>query len=246
MFWWPVLIISMAILALVFAGQPPEAAVEGMNPDMRPVYLAVLVTGLVMFAAGRMLVGGGRRAMLNIAIVVGTVAGLATAFAFREQAAVVVEEIRAELMPSVALSRAPGEAELRRGWDGHYRADASINGVPLTLMIDTGASMVLIPYEDAVAVGIDPATLDFSVPVTTANGSSDVAPVRLSSIKIGAIAVFDVPAAVARPGRLKSGLLGISFLERLDETVFRKDRLILRQRMRIEDGGRLQDVPSWN
>ena len=246
MFWWPVLIITAAIVALVFAGQPPDEAVERMSPDMRPVYLAVLVTGLFLFAAGRMLVSGGHRTMLNFAIFVGTIAGLATAFAFREQASVVVEEIRAELMPSVALSRAAGEAELRRGWDGHYRAEAEVNGVSLNLMVDTGASMVLIPYEDAISVGIDPASLDFSVPVTTANGSSDVAPVRLSSIKIGPIAVFDVPAAVARPGKLKSGLLGISFLERIDETTFRKDRLILRQRIRIEDAGRVQDVSSWN
>ena len=35
-------------------------------------------------------------------------------------------------------------------------------------------------------------------------------------------------AAVAQPGRLKTGLLGMSFLEKLDETSFRKDRLLLR------------------
>lgn len=233
MFWWPVLIIATAILMLVFAGRPPEEL--GMGMDMRPVYVAVLVSGLVLFAAGRMLVQGGRRAMLNIAICLGILSGLTTAYVFREEASFVVEEIRAELMPSVALSRAVGEAELRRGWDGHYRAEARINGVPLKLMIDTGASMVLLRYEDAVAVGIDPATLDFSVPVTTANGSAEVAPVRLSSIKIGSVAVFGVPAAVARPGRLNSGLLGISFLERLDETVFRSDKMILRQRVDIED-----------
>ncbi len=238
MFWWPVLIIAMAILVLVLAGRPPEEL--GMDADMRPVYLAVLVTGLALFAAGRMLVQGGRRAMLNTAICLGIVSGLGTAYVFREQATFVVEEVRAELMPSVALSRAVGEAELRRGWDGHYRAKARVNGVALKLMIDTGASMVLLRYEDAVAVGIDPATLDFSVPVTTANGSTEVAPLRLSSIKIGSIAVFDVPAAVARPGRLNSGLLGISFLDRLDETVFRRDKLILRQRTDIEDAGAVQ------
>jgi len=236
MFWWPVVIIGLAVLGLLLTGQPPEELAE--PTDMRPIYLAVLVTALVLFAAGRMLVTGGRRTMLNTAICLGTIAGLATAFVFREEATMVVHEIRGELMPSVALTRAVGEAELRRGWDGHYRADAEVNGVTLKLMVDTGASMVLIPYEDAVAVGIDPEGLEFSVPVTTANGNSAVAPIMLSSIKIGPIAVFDVPAAVARPGRLKSGLLGMSFLDRLDETSFRKDRLILRQSAEIEDAGR--------
>lgn len=245
MIWWPVLIIGVTILGLVLAGQPPDELAGLGHADMRPVYLVVLLAALVLFAAGRMLVRGGQRTMLNIAICLGTVAGLATAFVFREEAAVVVTEIRAELMPSIALSRAVGEAELRRGWDGHYRAEAKVNGVPLKLMIDTGASMVLIPFEDAMAIGIDPAALDFSVPVTTANGRSEVAPVRLSSIKIGPIAVFDVPAAVARPGRLKAGLLGMSFLDRLDESSFRKDRLILRQRAGVVDES-LERSPGWN
>ena len=96
-------------------------------------------------------------------------------------------------------------------------------------MLDPGASMVLIPYEPAARIGINPDTLDFSLPVTTANGRSSVAPIRLSSIKIGPIAVFDVAAAVARPGQLKTGLLGMSFLDLLAETTFKGDRLILRQ-----------------
>jgi aspartyl protease family protein len=102
-------------------------------------------------------------------------------------------------------------------------------------MIDTGASMVLIPYEQAASIGINPDTLDYSMPVTTANGRSSVAPIRLSSIKIGPIAVFDIPAAVAQPGRLKTGLLGMSFLDRLAETSFQGDRLILRQRSPGQD-----------
>lgn len=233
MFWWPVVILGVALLALILTGQPPEELAD--PTDMRPVYLAVLVTALTLFAAGRMLVKGGQRTMLNTAIVLGTIAGLGTAYVFREEAAMVVHEIRIELMPSVALSPGDGSAWLGRGIDGHYRADAEVNGVLLTLMIDTGASMVLLPHEDAMAVGIDPDGLDFSVPVTTANGSSEVAPVRLSSIKIGEIVVFDVPAAVARPGRLKSGLLGMSFLDRLEEASFQGDRLILRQRVVIEE-----------
>lgn len=245
MFWWPVLIIVAAILTLILAGEPSESLIAGERIDMRLVYIAVLVTGLVLFALGRLLVRAGPRSMLNIAICLGTVSGLATAFAFRDEATFVVNEIRAELMPSMAVTRAVGVAELRRGWDGHYRADAEVNGVSLNLMIDTGASMVLIPYEDAVTIGLDPETLDFSVPVTTANGGSAVAPVRLSSIKIGPIAVFDVPAAVAQPGRLKSALLGMSFLDKLDETSFQQDRLILRKASEDGDDGAIR-AADWN
>lgn len=234
MFLWPVVIIALAILVVIHAGPTPDAA-SGQF-DMRPVYLSVLLAALLLFAAGSALVRGGRRTMVNIAICLGMLGGLGTAFVFRDEAAVVITEIRTELMPSVAISRAPGEAELGRSpFDDHYRVWAAVNGVDIELMIDTGASMVLLPYEDAMAVGIDPASLDFSVPVTTANGHSSVAPVRLASIRIEKVVVFDVPAAVAQPGLLKSGLLGMSFLNRIDEVVFRKDHMILRQSTGAED-----------
>jgi aspartyl protease family protein len=232
---WPVLIIGLAVLALLLSEPSAESLAVAGQADMRVVYLVVLAAALAMFGAGRMMLRAGRKTLVHTAVWLGTVAGLLTAFAFRDEAAVIVREIRAELMPSVALSRNASEAELRRAWDGHYRATAVINGVRLKLMVDTGASMVLIPYEQAAAIGINPATLDFSMPVTTANGRSSVAPIRLSSIKIGPIAVFDIPAAVARPGRLKTGLLGMSFLDRLAETTFRGDRLILRQRSPGQD-----------
>jgi aspartyl protease family protein len=118
---------------------------------------------------------------------------------------------------------------LERDWDGHYLAEAEVNGVPVTLMVDTGATMVLIPYEQAAAIGLKVDTLDFSMPVTTANGSTMVAPFQISSIRIQHVAVFDIPGAVAQPGRLKTGLLGMSFLEQLGEASVQGNRMILRQ-----------------
>lgn len=229
MLYLPIAIISVAILALFFSTEPPGID-DPLGVDMRAVYLAILAVALALYGVGRMLATGGYRTVRGVAIWFGLVSGLATAFVLREEAAAVIEEIRAELRPSVALSRSLGEAELRRAWDGHYRAAAEVNGVPVKLMIDTGASMVLIPYEEAEALGIDVAQLDFSLPVTTANGRAAVAPVTLSSIKIGPIAVFEVPAAVAQPGRLRMGLLGMSFLDRLDEVSFQGERLLLRKR----------------
>jgi aspartyl protease family protein len=165
MLFWPILIIGLAILALLLSGAPPDGITDGNQTDMRVVYLGVLAAGLAVAGAGRMLVRGGHKTLLHTAVWLGSIAGLLTAFAFRDQATTIIREIRAELMPSVALSRSVGEAELRRAWDGHYRAEAEVNGVALKLMIDTGASMVLIPYEQAAAIGINPETLEYSMPV---------------------------------------------------------------------------------
>jgi aspartyl protease family protein len=228
MLFWPVLIIGLAVFALFLSGPPSDGVFDGERAQAQILYLTILGAALLIVGAGRLLVRGGRKTLVHMAVWIGTVAGLVTAFAFRDQAATIVTEIRGELMPSMALSRTEGE-ELRRGWDGHYRADAEINGITMRMMIDTGASMVLIPYEDVAKLGVAPASLDYTMPVTTANGRSSVAPITISSIKIGKIVVFDIPAAVAQPGRLKTGLLGMSFLDRLSETSFQGERLILRQ-----------------
>ncbi len=228
MLFWPILVIAVSVLVLIVVGPPSDGIHDPSLYRTQIAYGAVLAVLLAFFSIGRILLRGGRRAVIHLAVWIGAAGGLGTAFLFQDEAARVVDRIRAELVPTVAVSRSEG-TELRRAWDGHYRAEAEVNGIDITLMIDTGASMVLIPFEEAARIGIDPRALEYSIPVTTANGRSSVAPVTLSSIKIGAIAVFDVPAAVAQPGRLKTGLLGMSFLDRLDETTFRGDRLILRQ-----------------
>ncbi len=229
MLFWPVLVIGVAIAVLVVVGPPSDGVYDPTLYRTQIAFGAVLAGLLALFSIGRILVRGGRRALMHLAIWIGAVGGIGTAFLFQDHAEVIINRIRAELIPTVAVSRSEGGTELRRAWDGHYRAEAAVNGIEITLMIDTGASMVLIPYEDVARLGIDPKSLDYSIPVTTANGRSSVAPVTLSSIKIGEIAVFEIPAAVAQPGRLKMGLLGMSFLDRLDETIFRGDKLILRQ-----------------
>jgi len=230
MLFWPVLIIAVAVVVVFFAGPPADGLFEGARGETRMLYLTVLISAMAIASAGRIVLRGGRKALVTTTIWIGAIAGLVTAFVFRDEAALVVEDIRSRLMPSVALSRIEGEAELRRGWDGHYRADAEVNGATIQLMIDTGASMVLIPYEEAAMIGHDPQSLVFGMPVTTANGRSTVAPIRLASIKIGDVFVTDVEAAVAQPGRLKTGLLGMSFIDKLAETSFQGDKLILRQR----------------
>lgn len=228
MLFWPFVVLSFVMIAILLAWPPGHAvaSVDAWQPPL--IHAVVLVAGLALVAAGRELLRGGPRAPRRAAVWLALGAVALAGYTERDTFAGAYERLRGTVHPSVALATAQGEAELRRAWDGHYRAEAAINGIHLELMIDTGASLVLLPYETVRAIGIDPQSLDFSLPVTTANGMSTVAPVRLSSIKIGPIAVFDVRAAVAHPNQLSTGLLGMSFLERLSETSFRGDRLILR------------------
>ncbi len=228
MLFWPLVVLCLVTMALYLAGPPAPGFLNQTQGDQRLVYLVVFTAGLVFAGAGRVLLSGGARTVRHATAWVTIFATVAFGYASREELRPIYDRLRGDIYPSVALSTTQGEAELRRAWDGHYRAEADVNGVRMRLMIDTGASMVLLPYEEVRALGINPEELIFSLPVTTANGTSTVAPVRLSSIKIGPIAAFDVQAAVAHPGRLKIGLLGMSFLDKLSETSFRGDTLILR------------------
>jgi aspartyl protease family protein len=133
------------------------------------------------------------------------------------------------LPPVAAVAMTPGEAVLRPGWDGHYRALTTLGQSDVGMLVDTGASLVLLRYEDAASAGLAMDSLDFRLPVTTAGSQSMVAPVVLDVVTIGGVMVRNVRGAVAAPGMLHTSLLGMSFLEKLRETVIRKNEMILRQ-----------------
>lgn len=228
MYFWPILIVGLLALAMTLGGPPSMEMLTSDHPA-RIVYLTVFSTGIIVSVALRILIFGGWRTWSNVAVWVLILGGFGFLGQNHETINLALQRIQGEIVPSLAVSRTSGEVELRRTWDGHYRADTFVNGHEIRLLVDTGASMVLIPYEKAEAVGIDVNALDFSMPVTTANGRSTVAPIRLKTVQIGTIEVNNVVAAVAHPGSLKSGLLGMSFLDHLSETSFQRDKLILRQ-----------------
>jgi aspartyl protease family protein len=140
--------------------------------------------------------------------------------------AINAERIVAE---TAAVAVVSPEASINRSWDGHFRAIAQVNGRDVGLMVDTGASLVLLRHDDALRIGIPLDELDYSTPLTTANGKSYVAKFYIADLTIGDVTLHNVRAAVAQEGALHSSLLGMSFLEKLDETVIQKDRMILRE-----------------
>ena len=114
--------------------------------------------------------------------------------------------------------------------EGLFRTKAEINGQDIDVLLDTGASLVLLNYLTADEIGLDPENLTFSVPVVTASGTMNIAEVTLPSVTVGNIVIPDVAAAVSPAGQIHSNLLGGSFLSRLDTAEFRGDRVILKQK----------------
>ena len=77
-------------------------------------------------------------------------------------------------------------------------------------------------------MGLPLELLSYTVQVDTANGRARAASVTLDRLTVGGIVERSVPALVAQPGQLKSNLLGMSFLNRLQSWEVRGDRLVMR------------------
>ena len=119
-------------------------------------------------------------------------------------------------------------AILRRKDDSHYWGLADVDGYPVNFMVDTGASVVVLTFEDAQRMRLEPDTLEYKWRISTAGGETKGASVLLNSIRFGAVEVENVEAMILREG-LEQSLLGISFLEQLYSYEFRGKQLIIRQ-----------------
>ena len=120
--------------------------------------------------------------------------------------------------PADAEAVAPSShqgVQIKAGRDGHFRTNVEINGREVPGLIDTGASMVALTYDDAAHAGIFPGSKDFTLFSQTANGTARFAPVTLDRVSIGAITVYNVEASVSQPGALSTTLIGMSFLQKL-------------------------------
>lgn len=108
---------------------------------------------------------------------------------------------------------------------GHIFVDAEINGAPVRLLLDTGATLLTLSLADARAAGIDTRELAFDRPAATANGIARMAPVTLREVRINQLSLDDVPAAVLT--NLNVSLLGMSLLQRLPSYQLRDGKLII-------------------
>lgn len=157
---------------------------------------------------------------------------LVTGYLYRYDVMEFGNRLTAGLIPgrAVVTTSAGGEQMLviHKGVGGHYEADVTIDGTPLRMLVDTGASSVVLSYEDAMRLGINPDNLVFSIDVSTANGRARAAPVTLREVAIGPILRGTIRGMVTEQGRLEQSLLGMSFLETLGSIEITRDELRLK------------------
>jgi aspartyl protease family protein len=224
-------ILGGGLVLLIFnhdAGQTLGIANDDFGHLVQLSALAVLLSAGVL--AGRR--GPAGEVLRNIAVWLLIALALVAGYLYRDDLGGFTARMTAGLMPGspVVMTTSEGgeEVVIYRGRGGHFQAQATIDGETVPMLVDTGASAVVLAYDDAERLGLRPDTLSYSVPVMTANGRAFAAPVRLDTIAIGPITRSNVRAMVAERGRLEESLLGMSFLSTLGSLQMQTDQLRLR------------------
>jgi aspartyl protease family protein len=222
-------ILGGALLILVFNGN--DGTIGPMTDEQfaRTIYLglfgAVLAAGL--FASGQRFGQMARQAGIWLAVLIVLVVGYEYRFELQESAA----RVTSGLMPGTAITQTSADGDLsvtiqRRG--RHFETVGTVNGSRQEFLVDTGASTIVLTEANARKAGIDPETLDYRIPVATANGTAMAARISGIEVAIGGIVRPGMIALIARDGQLSSNLLGMNFLDTLHSFEVQRDRMVLR------------------
>lgn len=131
----------------------------------------------------------------------------------------------AAVEPAPAGSRT---VAIKQSANGHFQTEATIDGRRVDMLVDTGASLIALRQRDAMRMGINPPSRDYTANVTTANGVVKAARIELGRVDVGGVTVRDVAALVLPDEALSQNLLGMSFLSKL-RWEQKNGRLILEQ-----------------
>ena len=163
--------------------------------------------------------------VLLVILMLAATAGAVVAYGDPKQIARASDTV-AELVRRRAAS--PTRAvQIPRGQAGEFALHAKINGVKAPMVIDTGATSVVLTWETAKAAGLPLELLEYDVDVETAGGHTKAARLTLDRLAIGKLVERSIPALVVPRGQMKTNLLGMSFLDRLESWEVRADRLML-------------------
>lgn len=190
--------------------------------------LLAAVIGAGLLRSGRRFGDMARSLGLWALIVIALIAG----YQYRYELQDFGNRITAGLIPGspLMLGTEDGRATvaLDKGRSGHFEVSMVVNGKPIPALVDTGATTTVLSAEDARIAGFDPASLNYTVRVSTANGTANAAAARAEEIAIGNIVRRNLPVLVAAPGALRQSLIGMNFIGSLSGFDVRGDRMILR------------------
>ncbi len=217
--WLLVVLLALGAGLLLFYG----------NYTATEALVRILGLGVLLFLfLPALFIGDFRRNVRHLAVWAGLFLVAYAGYSLWQQGQVGTAALTTALFSGNAVSQVPGAAQFRANRRGDFIIRASVNGVPVRFLVDTGASEVVLSQADARRVGLDPEFLNYVQRFQTANGIVFGAPVRLSEIVAGGVRVGNVRASVTSSD-LGMSLLGMSFINRLSGFELSRGMLTLRQ-----------------
>lgn len=210
--WFGVVFFGLLGALLFFLYKQFPYAFHGKDSYLNAIqtifFLVVLVLGLMRSNLSLDVIFKWGSAWLCIMIVI------ITGYSYQWEIKKYFSNILGRLVPSIGQINKDGSVTFAASENGHFMIDAKVNEQIVHFLLDTGASKITLPLEDARSVGINTEVLSYDIPVSTAKGTNMVAYVQLKSIQVGNIVVRDIDAYVSKEG-LSGALLGTNFLNKL-------------------------------
>ena len=224
---WPLLMVLLIAILIVLARTGP-GTVGPLSTDqfgslIYKIALLVFLGGAVLTMFRERFTQAIKAAMLWV--VIGLT--LVVVYSYRFELHNVADHVLVALVPGYVVSHGRN-VEIGRNSAGDFAISAQINGARVAMVLDTGASAVVLTHDDAKAAGLPLEVLNYTVNIDTANGRTRAAPVTLDRLAIGGLTERSVEALVVQPGQLKMSLLGMSFLNRLQSFEVSGDRVVLK------------------
>jgi aspartyl protease family protein len=226
LFWLLLLGLGLALLVLIV--RHDDGTIAGL--ESHDFASLVIKAALVIFLAGAVIASFRHRfkqAVETALFWVVIALFLAAAYAYRAELREVGDRILAELIPGRAAQHG-SSVEVVRNRNGDFQISMLVNGAYVQMVLDSGASAVVLTQDAAKAAGLPLEFLNYNTTIDTANGRARAAAVVLDRVAVGSIVERKVAALIAQPGQLKTSLLGMSFLNRLHSWEVRGDRLLMR------------------
>lgn len=230
-FFWIIIGLSGLVLILLIASGDTGTTLGFESNQIGTAAVSALwaiLIGSALFGRGT----GVWTSIKQIGIWVLIILALMAAYVFRFDLQDVASRFSGGVIPGSPISSTHENGRqsvtLIRSDNGHFEATAGVNGFSVRFLVDTGASSIVLSFDDARNVGINVDDLNFTIRTQTANGTGRAAQARIDHFYLGGIERRGMNALVVEPGRLSQSLLGQQFLESLHSYEKRGDRLTLR------------------
>ena len=162
--WITLLLLVLAGIAAVALGD--SGTIGGL--DGGTIASATALLALLIFLGSSLAgdyVGRLGKAVKDAAVWAGLALLLVLGYSFRDEVNIAYNRVAGELLPpgsALDVSQTPEGARavrIRKHPDGHFVVRARVNAQQVTMLVDTGASTIVLTSQDARALGFEPSHL---------------------------------------------------------------------------------------